>query len=313
MKKYKDLKYLVFGYKDRTTGKKLGEFYFKYTGKKVNFNYKDGFKLLCFTLPLGSFHTIGITEAIYRPAKEYMKFHDGVDKLISWYENEYLLFQDYEIIKHIPHASLKFPPYFGEMLLSKSKISNYKMTDLFVDELFKNIEGVEVKASYSRIYCDVERYKDDEKEEMAKYGQGYMYTKGYFDEPIFRHSSYCSIDVDHATDAYYDAHHALLTKETKNILEKNKKVLLLDLHSYSDEQADKVGKKGPYPDICIGYNNECYDEKVLNHIIKVIKAKGYSYKINYPYEGSIIPNGLTSKEKSNVCSIMIEVNKRLYL
>lgn len=56
-----------------------------------------------------------------------------------------------------------------------------------------------------------------------------------------------------------------------------------------------------------------YDQRILNTIIKEIKDKGYSYQINYPYTGSIIPNGLTKEELANVSSIMIEVNKRIYL
>ena len=87
-------RYVIFGFKDKATGTKLREFYKKHTGKDVVFNnikhYNDGFKLLCFTLPLSSFREIGITEAIYRSSPEYIKFHDSIDKLIEWYENEYI-------------------------------------------------------------------------------------------------------------------------------------------------------------------------------------------------------------------------------
>ena len=46
------------------------------------------------------------------------------------------------------------------------------MSDFKVDKLFENIDAEKVKCKYSRLYCDVERFKDDELEEMSKYGQG---------------------------------------------------------------------------------------------------------------------------------------------
>ena len=86
-------KYVIFGFKDKVTGKKLREFFKKYTGKDVVFNdikhYSDGFKLLCFALPLCYFREVSITEAIYRSGPEYRKFHESIDKLIEWYEDNY--------------------------------------------------------------------------------------------------------------------------------------------------------------------------------------------------------------------------------
>ena len=88
---------------------------------------------------------------------------------------------------------------------------------------------------------------------------------------------------------------------------------LQDLHSFSDEQATLIGKKGPFPDVCIGLNDENYDKRILNVIIKKVEDNGFTFRINFPYEGSILPVGLSSSEKKQVTSIMIEVNKRLYL
>lgn len=237
---------------------------------------------------------------------------------IFWYENRYLPFADKEIIKHIPHASLDFPKGYDHLALSNVfydyKLELYKMADLFVDKLFNFVEGVEVKAKYSRMYCDVERYRDDDKEPMAKLGLGYIYTRSIYTGYRYRrHDEYYGYDLDGDVYKYYNDHHELLTNETKKILKKGKKVLILDLHSFSDEQARLLGNKGPFPDICIGLNDVKYDKRIIDTIIEWIEYKGYSYKINYPYKGSIIPHGLTKEELKNVTSIMIEVNKRLYL
>jgi N-formylglutamate deformylase len=121
------------------------------------------------------------------------------------------------------------------------------------------------------------------------------------------------VDPDKEVNSYYEEHHKKLTEETKKILKREKNVLILDLHSFSNEQALSIEKEEPFPDICIGINEGFANNEILNAIIKRIEANGYSYKINYPYSGSIIPNGLTKSELENVCSIMIEVNKRLYL
>ena len=227
--------------------------------------------------------------------------------------------EEYGVIKHIPHASLKFPKEYCEdrnlklMFGLDYKIQNCKLCDLLVDDLFSDIEGVEVKAEYTRLYCDVERYKDDDKEPMSKYGQGYIYTKNIFNgEKYLRKFTFNGNNLYEGIEAYYDAHHKRLTDETRKILKSGKKVLLLDLHSYSDELATIIGKEGPFPDVCIGLN-EHYDEKVLNLIIKEIEERGLSYQINHPYSGLIIPNGLTKEEVDNICSIMIEVNKKIYL
>ena len=251
-----------------------------------------------------------------------IKFNGPVETFIDWCEKEYKVFKDVEIIKHIPHASLELPESykddrglikqiaFGKNFL----INNFKMTDLFVDQIFDNIPGVVVKAKYTRLFCDVEKYRDDSLEPMSKYGQGYVYTKSYDGKTVFKRHLKCNgVDSDEEVDSYYEEHHKKLTEETKKILKREKKVLILDLHSFSNEQALSIEKKEPFPDICIGINEGFANNEILDAIIRRIEANGYSYKINYPYSGSIIPNGLTKSELENVCSIMIEVNKRLYL
>ena len=70
----------------------------------------------------------------------------------------------------------------------------------------------------------------------------------------------------------------------------------------------------PFPDICIGIEENYYDQKILDSIINKIKELGYSYEINYPYKGSLVPNSIYNKKiKGKVISIMLEINKRIYL
>ena len=310
------VKYVICGFANFTTGEKLNEFFLKHAGKMVDFNSIkpniNEYRLLCFSIPLKSVNLINITCASRIPAINF----SNIDEFITWYENEYLIFSNLEIIKHIPHSSLDLPPiYKGKEKLVFGvdfMIDNIKMSDMYVDKLFEGIDAIEIKAPYTRLYCDVEKYKDDSKEEMVKYGQGYIYTKNYKGQSYVRHLIFNGVDLDKDIDEYYDNHHNKLTEETRKILNKGKEVLILDIHSFSEEQANSINKVGPYPDICIGIN-ESVNKHILDYIVKKINKLGYSYKINYPYSGSIIPNNLTKYEQSKVHSIMLEINKKIYL
>ena len=81
------------------------------------------------------------------------------------------------LILRIPHASTHIPfkdgYLVGEELLQK-EIN--KLTDWYTDDLFENSEDITIKSDFSRIFCDVERFMDDEQEVMAQYGMGMLYT-----------------------------------------------------------------------------------------------------------------------------------------
>jgi len=238
-----------------------------------------------------------------------------VDEFIKKYKKCKAM-KDVVIIKHIPHASLDFPKEFpdGAMILESKNKYNLKMTDIGIDYLFKDISGIEIKAPYSRLFCDVEKFKDDSKEEMAKLGQGYIYQKTYDGETIARFGKVNKFDVTKYINNYYDDYHKKFDQIVQNIIKGGKKALILDLHSYSDELALANGNSAPFPDICIGVNEEYCNKEILELVISKIEEKGLTYQINYPYKGSILPNGLLNKKyDGDVTSIMLEVNKRIYL
>lgn len=296
--------------------KKLHDFILKHTGREIDFSkkhyYKTGLVILHFSNDLEEIEAVGITPANMYPCK---KFH-GVDEFIDYYENEYLITKDLSIIKHIPHSSISFPDGMQDIILGEFELNKYnlKMSDLFIDKLFDSIPGKTMIAPYSRLWCDVEKYKDNNKEEMSKYGQGFIYDKFYDGKDIFRFGLINGVDIKQEKIKYYDKYHKQLSSLVKNELDKGKNVLLLDLHSFSDEQAASINKKGPLPDICIGVVEGLYKKEILDLIIRKIKDKGLTYQINYPYKGSILPSDIElAKYKERFTSIMIEVNKRIYL
>ena len=212
-----------------------------------------------------------------------------------------------KFIIHIPHSSLEVPKEFRERLLVDDEyfgkenkyISDYKI-DEFIPKDYPNI----VKFNYSRMFCDVERYLDDSKEEMSKYGMGAIYNKdSNGNEFIKLNKKY----RDFVIDKYYKKHHENLDLMVEKLLKKYNDCFIIDLHSFSDEFVNKMFNKNNNPDICIGINKSNYDIDLLEKTINHFSSYGYSVMINYPYSGSIISN-----KYPNVKSIMIEVNKRVY-
>lgn len=210
-------------------------------------------------------------------------------------------------IIHIPHSSLEVPIEFKKRLVvdydyfmkENVFISDYRINE-FVPMNFPNI----IKFNYSRMFCDVERYLDDSKEEMSKYGMGSIYNKDSNNQKFIKlNKKYKQFVVDN----YYKKHHQNLDLMVEKLLKKYNDCFIIDLHSFSDEFVNKMFNKKNNPDICIGINKSNYDINLLEKTINHFSSYGYSIMLNYPYSGSIISN-----KYPMVKSIMIEVNKRVY-
>ena len=181
-------------------------------------------------------------------------------------------------------------------------LTNLKMSDVLLLELVKGLPYEKAVAPYSRLYCDVERYWDDSKERMSKYGMGAVYTKDYLGRTLRRENKEYKAKVKE----YYDRHHSTLFETVKRA---KGDILLIDLHSFGPDIVSVIAK-GPYPDICIGYNEGDDEEELICEIEKFCDTYGLTHKRNFPYSGSITVPNIKGK---TVRSIMIEINKRVYL
>ena len=218
-----------------------------------------------------------------------------------------------KIVIHIPHASLRMPS-----IIHKYRVCNRKtlketavfMADLYVDKLIHDYKTV--KFSYSRLFCDVERFRSDKLESMSKKGMGCVYKRDCFGNDI---TNYPLEYKNFVLKNYYDKHHKRLDTIVDKILSKFDKCLIIDLHSYSDELVNTIFNvdSNDYPDICIGFNENYCDMHIVSFIKECFKKFGYSVKYNYPYQGSIINNKALKNKDTRVYSIMIEINKRIYL
>ena len=185
-----------------------------------------------------------------------------------------------KIVLNIPHSSLNN--------ISDAKWSDWvtmvkqilKWTDLYTDSLFApDGQMFDLDRQFEIHKFNHNRfYIDAERlvdDEMEKIGQGIIYT--------------C-----------FEGHNRIVTEEEK---EKLIDTLLIDCHSFPNE-------KSPDTDFCIGYNEDWSKpcSKVIKGIRNILENNGFRVGINEPYS-----NSLTPIPTNNYHSLMIEVNKKLYM
>lgn len=233
------------------------------------------------------------------------------------------------LILNIPHHSTYIPfYYYDKAFLPSLSESSYKiekkkkdfiidyehlvMTDWYTDELFDNNLCPSLKAEVSRLLCDTERFCSDEDEEMSKYGMGFYYTNS-FDGTLIKNKD--KIIKESIKKEFYYPYHNRLATNVENALEENNIALILDCHSfnptklpYEKSNHNSFDRK----EICIGTDNYHTPKELLELTKSFFLSKGYSVSLNYPFSGSIVPLPFYKKEK-RVLSIMIELNRLLYL
>lgn len=215
------------------------------------------------------------------------------------------------ILFHIPHSSLKIPKKYWNVCIQDRKYmkkTNIFLSDYLTDKLIPN-KCHKLVFKYSRLFCDVEKFKDDSKEDMFKKGMGVVYTNDCDNLITIPNKKY----KRNIIKSYYNKHHNKLDKMVTNILKKYNKCIIIDVHSFSDEMVKKLFNIDNNPDICIGIDSTYTDEKLINLTITHFKEYGYSVDINKPYLGTIIPNKYFHKKEKRLSSIMLEINKRIYL
>lgn len=198
-----------------------------------------------------------------------------------WYNN---------LVLNIPHASLGGLGMARwdnkEGLLSEVK----RWTDWYTDLLFipDNRDGIQtIMSDYSRFVVDVERLVNDP---LEKIGQGIVYEEFNGLHRLFKGQE--------KIDMY--RYHAKYIRDLRLMLDEHS--LLIDCHSFPSDLSDV--------DICIGFNKDW--SRPTDFVIDLCKTafekNGYKVGINMPYSNALAPEtGFTYS------SIMIEVNKRLYL
>lgn len=237
------------------------------------------------------------------------------------------------LILNIPHASTNIPfsdegvflphvewnSFIDKWHHPKTELLNQKkesirkevlaMTDWYTDELFDHGLGTAIITPVSRLVCDTERLLHEEEEPMAKKGMGFCYQRGSQNQVI---KEFPDTYKDEVLLRYYAPHHKTLLE----VVEKNRfeGVLILDCHSFSPKPLPyEEDQSSDRPDICIGTDEEYTSNKLCNFMENFSKSRGYTVGINHPYTGTILPLVCSERKLSHVGSIMINVNRDLYL
>ena len=214
---------------------------------------------------------------------------------------------------HIPHDGHRFPAELMRGLtVSEGEFLRYHLTmcdkdiSLAVPEEYCAGSHV-VRFGISRLLCDVERFPGEE-EVMNRYGMGVCYEKAYDGRQLREVTG----EVRQETFRYYNEHH----RRMDALCEKHPRLLLIDLHSYSEEIVPKAWNETgrDMPDLCIGTDPEFTPPALAEIVRKAALEGGLTAEENYPYEGTFVPCAVLARDTECDCiSIMLEFRRDTYL
>ena len=112
---------------------------------------------------------------------------------------------------------------------------------------------------------------------------------------------------------YYWMHHNALLEEVNKQIKHNGNCLIVDCHSYPSKPLMRdLDLTAIRPDFNIGIDKYHTPQKLIDASIAYFNQSGYSLGVDWPYKGTIVPLEHYKKNKK-VNSIMLEVNRKLYL
>lgn len=216
-----------------------------------------------------------------------------------------------QLILHIPHSS-KCIPTDAVYMVDQNTVDKeiLKLTDWYTDDLFSSEVMITVKAEFSRVFCDPERFSEDSQEVMAQFGMGVLYEKSDVGIPIREVSPSLREAI---LNRYYWPHHKQLNQAVEQQLRTCGKALIVDCHSFPSKPFVRDLDQSPNrPDFNIGSDSFHTPKRLVELSETFFKEKGFSVGIDWPYKGTIVPMEHYQKSK-NVASIMLEINRALYL
>ena len=216
-------------------------------------------------------------------------------------------------ILHLPHAGVSIPQQYGDdYLLDEAELRDnvYQYADYKTDEISicmtAKLKFNRVVNPYSRLFMDPERFFEDRQESMQiKHGLGWFYENAILEKKPLRTTKNKA-----SVAPYYHDHHDRLEFVVEHKLKHFDTCTIIDCHSFSNERYWFHDPTLELPDICIGFDEFHKDDALVDAITEVFKD--YKVSVNTPYAGSMVPTKYYMKD-ARVKSVMIEVNKKLYL
>lgn len=203
-----------------------------------------------------------------------------------------------KLVIHVPHASTVIPEdLWTEFLVSRQEVEAEALTsaDLYTDEMARQAwpNARIVAAEISRIVVDVERYEDDNREEMAEVGRGVMYTCDHQMRPLRR--PVIGSRREELLGLYYWQHWRRLRSEAAGSV-------LVDLHTYPAKPwVIERYVQGPRPEIDIGFTEGLTPPSCVDAISQHLRRQGYDVGHNTPYAGVV--------DAGAKAAVMIEIRR----
>ena len=231
--------------------------------------------------------------------------HCGAKEIIDFFNvRNYDNRRYHNLLLHVPHSSTSFPVEskvcFNDLDDEERLLIDYYTDDLFIPE--QTVEKIDaVVFPYCRLFCDVERLVNDP---LEKDGLGISYLR-WVDEDRYSKTLRSFSSMSSAFKLYSDFH----TETSLKLIEARGNTLLIDCHSFSSVP-NLLNSNPPDIDICIGYNDDETrpNKVVIGNIVQYFKSLGYKVGINTPFS-----NSKTFSVPSKYHSVMIEINKKLYM
>jgi N-formylglutamate deformylase len=203
-----------------------------------------------------------------------------------------------KLIIHVPHASTHIPPdVWADFSMHRDAVEREAeaSADLYTDIMAKQAwpTATIVEAKVSRIVVDVERYDDDEKEEMSQVGRGVLYTVDRQMRNMRR-----PVSPERREDLlarYYRPHWEQLRSLSAG-------AVLIDLHTYPAEPwAIERSAENARPEIDVGFSEGLTPPNWVEELTKHFRRQGYEVGHNTPYAG-VIDAGATA-------AVMLEIRR----
>jgi N-formylglutamate deformylase len=218
------------------------------------------------------------------------------------------------MILHIPHASRVVPEDVRDQIVLSAGDLDAELTwttDAFTDELFFRPGATVVRFPISRLVVDVERFPDDADEPMSRVGMGMIYTRTVSRNRLRRILR--PDETDHLVTQYYKPHHRKLSTAVQDELAQHGRALIVDCHSFPSQPLPcDEDQSMPRPDVCIGTDPFHTPAALVQLAARSFQEMGYNVNIDRPYTGSMVPMAFYKQDR-RVASIMIEVNRALYM
>jgi N-formylglutamate amidohydrolase len=219
-------------------------------------------------------------------------------------------------IIHLPHASKTIPAIVRpDLLLSDQELALQvlMMTDHLTDELVGSTlpTAQRVRFPISRLVVDPERFLNDADEPMSRVGMGVIYERTSHGL-LLRHPPTPSAR-QRLLETYYVPHHTALEAAVTTALKRHGHCTILDMHSFPSRPLPyELDQRRDRPDICIGTDEFHTPVGLADELIQRFAAERLSVAVNRPFSGALVPMRYFRND-DRVTSVMIEVNRQLYL